>query len=439
MPEKPKKKVAGLSTTPAARRAAAAARAQAGRQQRGADVFGGDVDELVNRSFVGQGAQAAASDVVQHPAPLPMAAATVPVPPTVPAQTGAASDAAPTETQAVPAAGATVPAAENPWLAPRTAVAVEASQSPPQPVAEPDVVPEPVLSVVESAAAATGARVDEASAVSTVVAPSDQPVAAEGSAAPSVVTQVVSAPEPAAAPSAVAVEPPAAQLAVHSGPAAPAVVAAPEAGAAGAANVEAGDRSAPAPAPVGVQAVAGSLPQDVQQSGGDSTPSAPAAAVRQPRRSSGRRSAPGVARQAVLTSWTESTMDLKLGKNQWRTLPFRFAPDLVAALSARVGQDREASGRQLTIAQYVDAAMRLYLPAATDAQLALAEAFFIRREGDVPAGRQASHRVSPGVYEVASKLPNDLRMVGRARTGVHVYSAALDLFLTALGEEGPLV
>ncbi|WP_407916386.1 hypothetical protein [Kitasatospora sp. NE20-6] len=131
-------------------------------------------------------------------------------------------------------------------------------------------------------------------------------------------------------------------------------------------------------------------------------------------------------------------MDLKLGKNQWRTLPFRFAPDLVAALSARVGQDRETSGRQLTIAQYVDAAMRLYLPSDTSAQLALAEELFIRREGDVPAGRQASHRVSPAVYDVASRLPNDLRSVGRARTGVHVYSAALDLFLTALNDEGPL-
>jgi hypothetical protein len=132
-------------------------------------------------------------------------------------------------------------------------------------------------------------------------------------------------------------------------------------------------------------------------------------------------------------------MDLKLGKNLWKTLPFRFAPDLVAGLATRVAQDRESSGRALTVAQYVDSAMRLYLPQDTDAQLALAEAFFIRREGDVPAGRQSSHRVSPQVFEVASRLPNDLRMVGRARTAVHVYSAAMDLFLSALEAEGPLV
>jgi hypothetical protein len=145
-----------------------------------------------------------------------------------------------------------------------------------------------------------------------------------------------------------------------------------------------------------------------------------------------------VARQAVLRSWTESTMDLNHGKNQWQTIPFRFAPDLVTGLGTRVAQDREGSGRQLTVAQYVDAAMRLYLPADTDAQLALAEAYFIRREGNVPAGRQSSHRVSPEVYEIASRLPNDLRMAGRARTAVHVYSAVLDLFLAALTGVAPL-
>ncbi|MFE3106825.1 hypothetical protein [Kitasatospora indigofera] len=146
----------------------------------------------------------------------------------------------------------------------------------------------------------------------------------------------------------------------------------------------------------------------------------------------------GTARQAVLRSWTESTMDLKLGKNQWHTIPFRFAPDLVTALGSRVAQDRERTGRPLTVAQYVDAAMRLYLPSDTSTQLRLAEDFFVRREGDVPAGRQSSHRVSPRIYEIASRLPNDLRMVGRARTAVHVYSAAMDLFLTALQSEGPL-
>jgi hypothetical protein len=132
-------------------------------------------------------------------------------------------------------------------------------------------------------------------------------------------------------------------------------------------------------------------------------------------------------------------MDLKLGKNRWKTLPFRFAPDLVSGLSARVALDRESSGRPLTAAQYVDAAMRLYLPQDASEQLEMAEGFFIRREGDVPAGRQSSHRVSPAVYEVASRLPNDLRMMGRARTAVHVYSAAMDLFLSALKDEGPLV
>ncbi|MEW1914623.1 hypothetical protein AB0442_40675 [Kitasatospora sp. NPDC085895] len=434
MPEKPKKKVAGLSTTPAARRAAAAARAQAARQQRGADVFGGDVDELVERSFVGQGVQAAASEGVHHPGTSPATVTAAPVPPTVPAQPAVAGQAAPAAPQDVPAAPAAVPASENPWLAPR-AVPAEEAQPASQPVSVSELVPEPARPVVEGAVAApTVASADVASAVSAVVAPSESPVAAEGSAAAPVVQQVLPAPEPEAAPSPVTVEPPEAE----SRPGSPAADATSVADAASTADDESGDGVVADSAPVGKRSVAGSAAPVVQESAAASAVSVPGGAARAQRRSSGRRAASGVARQAVLTSWTESTMDLKLGKNQWRTLPFRFAPDLVASLSARVGQDREASGRQLTIAQYVDAAMRLYLPADTDAQLALAEGFFIRREGDVPAGRQASHRVSPAVYEVASKLPNDLRMVGRARTGVHVYSAALDLFLTALADEGPL-
>ncbi|MFI6688055.1 hypothetical protein [Streptomyces sp. NPDC050485] len=131
-------------------------------------------------------------------------------------------------------------------------------------------------------------------------------------------------------------------------------------------------------------------------------------------------------------------MDLKLRKQRWQTHPFRFAPDLVTTLSARVAADSTSSGKQLTAAQYVDAAMSLYLPVSIEQQLDLAEDFLVSREADVDAGKQGSHRVSPEVFAIASRLPNELRQAGHARTAVHVYSGALDLYLRALEEEGLL-
>ncbi|MFI1530884.1 MULTISPECIES: hypothetical protein [Streptomyces] len=131
-------------------------------------------------------------------------------------------------------------------------------------------------------------------------------------------------------------------------------------------------------------------------------------------------------------------MDLKLRRDSWQTHPFRFAPDLVTLLSKRVAQDCSSSGKSLTAAQYVDAAMSKYLPATIEEQLALAEEFLLSRETDVGTGKQASHRVSPDVYAIAASLANDLREAGRARIAVHVYSGALDRFLRDLAAEGPL-
>ncbi|MER6075925.1 hypothetical protein ABT187_45720 [Streptomyces sp. NPDC001817] len=131
-------------------------------------------------------------------------------------------------------------------------------------------------------------------------------------------------------------------------------------------------------------------------------------------------------------------MDLKLRRDAWQTHPFRFAADLVTELSKRVAQDCSSSGKSLTAAQYVDAAMSLYLPATIEHQLKLAEEFLLSRETDVGTGKQASHRVSPEVYAIAAPLANDLREAGHARIAVHVYSGALDRFLRDLEAEGPL-
>lgn len=146
----------------------------------------------------------------------------------------------------------------------------------------------------------------------------------------------------------------------------------------------------------------------------------------------------GPAHQALLSSWRSSRVDLKLRRDTWQTHPFRFAADLVTQLSKRVAQDCSSSGKALTAAQYVDAAMGLYLPSTIEEQLELAEEFLLSRETDVGTGKQASHRVSPEVYAIAAPLANDLREAGHARIAVHVYSGALDRFLRDLEAEGPL-
>ncbi|MGW1171241.1 hypothetical protein [Streptomyces sp. NPDC002550] len=103
-----------------------------------------------------------------------------------------------------------------------------------------------------------------------------------------------------------------------------------------------------------------------------------------------------------------------------------------------MAQDCSASGKTLTAAQYVDAAMRMYLPGTIEEQLQLAEEFLLSRETDVGTGKQASHRVSPEVFGIAAPLANDLREAGHARIAVHVYSGALDRFLRDLEAEGLL-
>lgn len=166
---------------------------------------------------------------------------------------------------------------------------------------------------------------------------------------------------------------------------------------------------------------------------------APSSGSRRKRSASTRQgSKVGPAHTALLNSWRSSRVDLKLRRDAWQTHPFRFAADLVTQLSKRVAQDCSSSGKSLTAAQYVDAAMSQYLPATIEEQLALAEKFLLSRETDVGTGKQASHRVSPEVYAVAAPLANDLREAGHARIAVHVYSGALDSFLRDLEAEGPL-
>ncbi|MEV6421795.1 hypothetical protein [Streptomyces sp. NPDC051662] len=145
------------------------------------------------------------------------------------------------------------------------------------------------------------------------------------------------------------------------------------------------------------------------------------------------------AQQALETSWTESTIDLRLRKKDWKTHAFRFTPDLVEALGVRVAEDSAATGLNFTAAHYVDAAMATLLPATIDEQMKLAEEF-LRLMGarKIPEGKQSSYRVSPAVHDVAAPLSNHLKAAGRARTAYHIYSAVLTKYLDQLRSEGPI-
>ncbi len=180
----------------------------------------------------------------------------------------------------------------------------------------------------------------------------------------------------------------------------------------------------------------GSLSSQASESRAGETPSAGSRRKRSAPSRQGSKLGP--AHTALLNSWRSSRVDLKLRRDDWQTHPFRFAADLVTQLSKRVAQDCSSSGKSLTAAQYVDAAMSQYLPSTIEEQLALAEEFLLSRETDVGTGKQASHRVSPEVYAIAAPLANDLREAGHARIAVHVYSGALDRFLRDLEAEGPL-
>ncbi|MFE0356512.1 hypothetical protein ACFW2K_22590 [Streptomyces nigra] len=132
-------------------------------------------------------------------------------------------------------------------------------------------------------------------------------------------------------------------------------------------------------------------------------------------------------------------IDLRMRKKEWAAHPFRFTPDQITQMNTRAANDSEATGLPLTSAQYVNAAMAMYLPASLEAQLELAEAF-LREMGArrIPEGQQSSYRVSPEVLEVVRPLSNHLKAAGKARTGYHIYAAVLSRFLKDLEAEGPL-
>jgi hypothetical protein len=179
-------------------------------------------------------------------------------------------------------------------------------------------------------------------------------------------------------------------------------------------------------------------PRSPSQGDVSSAPPSDDDAMAQKKTAAKRRRAPS-AQAALLHSFKESGIDLRLSMQRWGTTPFRFAPELQAEVNARLAQDRVSSGHQLTVAQYVDAAMALMLPSTIEEQLDLAEAYLRERPlTSAGTGKQSSHRVSPEVYAVASALPNNLRGAGRARTAIHVWSAAMRKFLDALEAEGPL-
>ncbi|MEV7885193.1 hypothetical protein ACWD3I_25285 [Streptomyces sp. NPDC002817] len=145
------------------------------------------------------------------------------------------------------------------------------------------------------------------------------------------------------------------------------------------------------------------------------------------------------AQQVLERSYTESVIDLRLRKKEWAAHPFRFTPDQISQMNTRAAEDSADTGLPLTSAQYVNAAMAMYLPVTLDEQLGLAEAF-LRDMGTrrIPEGQQSSYRVSPEVLDIVRPLSNHLKAAGKARTAYHIYSAVLARFLKDLAAEGPL-
>ena len=143
------------------------------------------------------------------------------------------------------------------------------------------------------------------------------------------------------------------------------------------------------------------------------------------------------AQRALMDSCKRSGIDLKLRKKEWQDHAFRFTPELITKLARRVAEDSEATGRKLTNAHYVDAAMATLLPKTTDEQMDLAEKFLWSNDAEVPEGKQSTYRVSPEVFAVAAPLSNRLKAAGRARTAYHVYSAVLTAYFEQLEKEDP--
>ncbi|KOU43557.1 hypothetical protein ADK54_17285 [Streptomyces sp. WM6378] len=137
-------------------------------------------------------------------------------------------------------------------------------------------------------------------------------------------------------------------------------------------------------------------------------------------------------------SWTESTLDLMLGTRAWSSVPIRLTKGMAQVLTKRMVADSATTGKRMTQAVYVDAALRRHLPGTIEEQVALAAAYV--RSGRVgTTGKQSTYRVGPDMAALVLSMPMDMKSAGRGRTAVHVFSAAVQRLLDELEEDGPLI
>jgi hypothetical protein len=107
-------------------------------------------------------------------------------------------------------------------------------------------------------------------------------------------------------------------------------------------------------------------------------------------------------------------------------------------LKARMTHDRRATGNSaLAIGHYLDAALR-NRPRELRDQIALAEAFHVKRLWDDEKTKPSTYRIGPEAYAFVADLKTNLAEQDFGRRGTNVVSAVVEAFLDALEAEGPL-
>ncbi|GAA0467320.1 hypothetical protein ACFQ2B_38535 [Streptomyces stramineus] len=138
------------------------------------------------------------------------------------------------------------------------------------------------------------------------------------------------------------------------------------------------------------------------------------------------------------TAVHESFAEAKIRSEEWEQHGFRIEPEVLAALKARIAQDRRSSGNGgLAFGHYLDAALR-HTPTNVDEQIAWAQQFLDDRMAYVEKGKQSTYRVGRQAHALMSSLHQELQEADYGRRGLYVISAALERLLQALNAEGEL-
>ncbi|MCD9146006.1 hypothetical protein [Streptomyces albireticuli] len=134
----------------------------------------------------------------------------------------------------------------------------------------------------------------------------------------------------------------------------------------------------------------------------------------------------------------ESFAQAKIRSEEWEQHGFRIEPEILAALKARIAQDRRSSGNGgLAFGHYLDAALR-HAPTNVDEQIVWAQQFLDDRMAYVEKGKQSTYRVGRQAHALMSSLHQELQEADYGRRGLYVVSAALERLLIALNAEGEL-